>query len=152
MEESLFGSYYGHVLRFLPAGGATLTTLEAAAVEAVAVAATAGAVLKFVEAPTVAGVGRFATSVVVVVVDGNVTLAFPDKSTQKLFTSARVARRARPRTLARTVRQEGEVGGDLPRDKNWLFLGKAHVRYAPRFQLCPSAASAAAAAAAEIKG
>jgi hypothetical protein len=49
----------------------------------------------------VAGVGRFAVSVVVTVVDGKATSAFIDKSIQKLFTSVRTARRARPSTLAR---------------------------------------------------
>jgi hypothetical protein len=39
--------------------------------------------------------------VVVAVVDGKATSGLPDKSIQKLFASARVARRACPRTLVR---------------------------------------------------
>ena len=53
------------------------------------------------EVTTAVGTGRFAAGIVVAVVGGKVTSAFPDKSIQKLFALVREARRARPRSLVR---------------------------------------------------
>jgi hypothetical protein len=61
-----------------------------------------GATFAVEVAAVVAVVGRFAAATAVfVVLDGNATSTFSDKSIQKLFTSVRVARSARPSTLLR---------------------------------------------------
>ena len=81
------------------------------------------AAVTFEVAAAVAGVGRFAASVVVAAVDGKAISAFPDKSIQKLFASLRAARSARPSSLVRYGLSEfsgwqvGAAGTYSSRDK-----------------------------------